>query len=136
MQSSSLFFSFHYGFAACILVPVRRGMHIILETARPILETARPALRRFTEDDVDNRFRLSSDPPVMRYLAGGRPTPLDEIRERFDVGWRRPVRFSLPRGGRNAGRRARTRGATRSKLLRSDVCVPHRSGGACILMAR
>jgi hypothetical protein len=48
-------FSFYGGFAVCILVPVRRGMRIILETVRL-------TLRQFTEDDVDNRFRLNSDP--------------------------------------------------------------------------
>jgi RimJ/RimL family protein N-acetyltransferase len=40
-----------------------------------ILETPRLALRQFTEDDVDNLFDLNSDPEVMRYLTGGRPTP-------------------------------------------------------------
>lgn len=45
-----------------------------------ILETPRLALRQFTEDDVDNLFDLNSDPEVMRYLTGGRPTPREEIR--------------------------------------------------------
>jgi RimJ/RimL family protein N-acetyltransferase len=47
-----------------------------------ILETPRLALRQFTEDDVDNLFDLNSDPEVMRYLTGGRPTPREEIRDR------------------------------------------------------
>ena len=49
-------------------------MHIILETPRL-------ALRQFTEDDVDDLFDLNSDPEVMRYITGGRPTPLEELRD-------------------------------------------------------
>lgn len=48
-----------------------------------ILETPRLVLREFTEDDVDNLFDLNSDPEVMRYLTGGRPTPRQEIREQI-----------------------------------------------------
>ena len=48
-------------------------MHFILETPRLIL-------RQFTEDDVDNLFDLNSDPEVMRYLTGGRPTAREVIR--------------------------------------------------------
>jgi RimJ/RimL family protein N-acetyltransferase len=51
-------------------------MHIILETPRL-------AMRQFTEDDVDNLFDLNSDPEVMRYLAGGRPTPREKIRDQI-----------------------------------------------------
>jgi RimJ/RimL family protein N-acetyltransferase len=50
---------------------------------RIILATPRLAMRRFTEDDVDNLFDLNSDPEVMRYLTGGRPTPREEIRDRI-----------------------------------------------------
>jgi RimJ/RimL family protein N-acetyltransferase len=50
--------------------------------ARVILETPRLALRQFTEDDTDNLVALDSDPAVMRYLSGGRPTPREEIRDR------------------------------------------------------
>jgi RimJ/RimL family protein N-acetyltransferase len=39
------------------------------------LETERLILRRFTMADVDNLVELDSDPEVMRYLTGGRPTP-------------------------------------------------------------
>lgn len=53
-----------------------RDMHIILETPRL-------ALRQFTEDDVDNLLDLNSDPEVMRYLTGGRPTPRQEIRDQI-----------------------------------------------------
>jgi RimJ/RimL family protein N-acetyltransferase len=54
----------------------KREMHIILETPRL-------ALRQFTEDDVDDLFNLNSDPEVMRYLTGGKPTPREEIRDQF-----------------------------------------------------
>ena len=43
------------------------------------LETDRLLLRRFTEDDVDNLVELDSDPDVMRFINGGRPTPREEI---------------------------------------------------------
>jgi len=48
---------------------------------RIILETPRLRLREFAEDDVDNLFDLNSDPEVMRYLTGGRPTPREVIRD-------------------------------------------------------
>jgi RimJ/RimL family protein N-acetyltransferase len=48
-----------------------------------ILETPRLTMRQFTEDDVDNLFDLNSDPEVMRYLTGGRPTPREEIRDQI-----------------------------------------------------
>ena len=47
-----------------------------------ILETQRLTLRQFTEGDADNLFELNSDPEVMRYLTGGRPTPREELRTR------------------------------------------------------
>jgi len=43
------------------------------------LETSRLLLRQFTLADVDNLFELHSDPDVMRFLNGGKPTPRDEI---------------------------------------------------------
>ncbi len=43
------------------------------------LETERLVLRRFTDDDVDNLVELDSDPDVMRFINGGRPTPRHEI---------------------------------------------------------
>jgi RimJ/RimL family protein N-acetyltransferase len=46
-----------------------------------ILETERLTMRQFTEDDVDNLFGLNSDPEVMRYITGGRPTPREELRD-------------------------------------------------------
>jgi len=48
-----------------------------------ILATPRLAIRQFTEDDADNLFNLNSDPEVMRYLTGGRPTPRQEIRSQI-----------------------------------------------------
>lgn len=53
-----------------------RDVHIILETPRL-------ALRQFTEDDVNNLFGLNSDPEVMRYLTGGKPTPREKIRDQI-----------------------------------------------------
>ncbi len=46
---------------------------------RIFLETDRLVLRRFTEADVDNLVELDSDPDVMRFVNGGRPTPREEI---------------------------------------------------------
>ncbi len=46
-----------------------------------VLETQRLTLRKFTEDDVGNLFDLNADPQVMRYLTGGRPTPVEELRD-------------------------------------------------------
>ncbi len=43
------------------------------------VETDRLVLRRFTEADVDSLFDLDSDPGVMRFLTGGKPTPRDAI---------------------------------------------------------
>jgi RimJ/RimL family protein N-acetyltransferase len=43
------------------------------------LETERLVLRRFSGDDVDNLVELDSDPDVMRFINGGRPTPRHEI---------------------------------------------------------
>ncbi len=45
------------------------------------LETDRLVLRRFTEADVDNLVELDSDPEVMRYINGGRPTPREEVEQ-------------------------------------------------------
>src|SRR5437773_4853367 len=43
------------------------------------LETERMVLRRFTAADVDHLVDLDSDPEVMRFLTGGRPTPREVI---------------------------------------------------------
>jgi len=47
------------------------------------LETDRLLLRRFTEDDVENLVELDSDPEVMRFINGGRPTSPQEIESDF-----------------------------------------------------
>jgi len=44
-----------------------------------VLETERLVLRRFTGDDVDNLVELDSDPEVMRFITGGRPSSRAEI---------------------------------------------------------
>ncbi|GIH05793.1 GNAT family acetyltransferase [Rhizocola hellebori] len=44
-----------------------------------LLETERLTLREFTPSDVDNLYALDSDPGVMRFINGGRPTPREEI---------------------------------------------------------
>lgn len=51
-------------------------MHVFLETDRLVL-------RRFTEDDVDHLVELDSDPQVMHFINGGRPTPRAEIETDF-----------------------------------------------------
>ncbi|MFI7546624.1 GNAT family N-acetyltransferase [Actinoplanes sp. NPDC049599] len=51
------------------------------------LETDRLVLRQFTEDDVDNIVELDSDPVVMRYLTGGRATPVEEVRDEVLPFW-------------------------------------------------
>ena len=43
------------------------------------LETERLVLRQFTEHDVGNLVELDSDPSVMHFINGGRPTPRNEI---------------------------------------------------------
>jgi RimJ/RimL family protein N-acetyltransferase len=43
------------------------------------LETERLVLRRFTEADVENLVALDSDPAVMRFINGGKPTSREEI---------------------------------------------------------
>jgi RimJ/RimL family protein N-acetyltransferase len=43
------------------------------------LETERLVLRRFTQDDIDSLVELDSDPDVMRFITGGRPTSRDEV---------------------------------------------------------
>ncbi|MGP3982071.1 GNAT family N-acetyltransferase [Streptomyces sp. KR80] len=45
------------------------------------LETDRLLLRRFTEADVDLLVDLDSDPAVMRFLNGGKPTPREVVRK-------------------------------------------------------
>jgi RimJ/RimL family protein N-acetyltransferase len=46
-----------------------------------LLETDRLVLRQFTAADLDNLVELDSDPDVMRYITGGRPTPREQVRD-------------------------------------------------------
>jgi RimJ/RimL family protein N-acetyltransferase len=59
----------------------QRGQHRDTSCVHIILETPRLIMRQFTMDDVDNLFDLNSDPEVMRYITGGRPTPREKIRD-------------------------------------------------------
>jgi len=43
------------------------------------LETERLILRRFTQADLDNLVELDSDPDVMHFLTGGKPTSREAI---------------------------------------------------------
>jgi RimJ/RimL family protein N-acetyltransferase len=52
-----------------------------------LLETPRLRLRRFTPADVDLLVELDSDPEVMRYITGGRPTPRELYVETFLPRW-------------------------------------------------
>ena len=46
------------------------------------LETDRLLLRPFTVDDAEHLVALDSDPAVMRFINGGRPTPREKVIER------------------------------------------------------
>src|SRR4029079_4593563 len=46
------------------------------------LETKRLILRRFTVADLDDLVELNSDPEVMRFLTGGKPSPREFIEQR------------------------------------------------------
>lgn len=48
-----------------------------------LLRTERLVLRRFTAEDAGSLYDLNSDPEVMRYINGGEPTPLGEVRDRI-----------------------------------------------------
>jgi RimJ/RimL family protein N-acetyltransferase len=48
---------------------------MLMTEMQVLLETERLILRRFTEDDAGYLFELDSDPEVMRFLNGGKPTP-------------------------------------------------------------
>jgi RimJ/RimL family protein N-acetyltransferase len=51
------------------------------------LRTPRMLLREFRTDDVDALVELDSDPEVMFYINGGRPTPRAEIENEFLPHW-------------------------------------------------
>ncbi|MFG3257200.1 GNAT family N-acetyltransferase [Streptomyces sp. NPDC048172] len=48
----------------------------------PFLETGRLVLRAFTPADADALLALDSDPEVMRFINGGRPTTPEAVRRR------------------------------------------------------
>jgi len=52
------------------------AMHVFLETNRLVL-------RRFTLSDVDHLVGLDSDPDVMRFLTGGKPTTRETVRDQM-----------------------------------------------------
>ena len=54
-----------------------------MDTHDTYLETDRLTLRRFTAEDAGLLIELDSDPAVMRYLTGGKPTPPETIREQY-----------------------------------------------------
>ena len=43
------------------------------------IETARLYLRQFTPDDLDDLYRIYSDPEIMKYLTGVRTREATEI---------------------------------------------------------
>ncbi|GAB1543430.1 GNAT family N-acetyltransferase [Scytonema sp. NUACC21] len=45
------------------------------------LETERLILRQLTTEDAENLFKLDSDPQVMRFINGGKPTEYNVITE-------------------------------------------------------
>jgi alpha-methylacyl-CoA racemase len=45
------------------------------------IQTRRLRLRQFTTADVDNLVELDSDPQVMHFINGGRPTPRQEVEQ-------------------------------------------------------
>jgi RimJ/RimL family protein N-acetyltransferase len=51
------------------------------------LETDRLVLRELTPDDADDIVELDSDPAVMLYINGGRPTPRAEIEDEILPFW-------------------------------------------------
>jgi len=64
----------------CDAPPYDPAMDVYLETPRLIL-------RQLTPDDLDDLVALDSDPAVMRYINGGRPTPREEMRDDYLPWW-------------------------------------------------
>ena len=46
-----------------------------------MIETERIILRKFTLDDAEQAFKMSSDPAVMKYIIGERFESADQVRE-------------------------------------------------------
>ena len=90
------------------------------------MTTERLILRRFTESDVDLLVALDSDPAVMHFITGGRPTPRDEIEHEVLPGVPRPTTSSslaTVSGRRSSGRAATSwAGSTfgRRRAVRAD----------------
>ena len=49
------------------------------QVVKVFLETERLRLRRLEYDDIEDLLELDSDPQVMRFINGGRPTPRSEL---------------------------------------------------------
>jgi hypothetical protein len=76
------------------------------------LETDRLILRRFTAADLDNLVELDSDPDVMRYITGGRPTPREQVRDEVlpaFLAYYEGIAGADPQGLHRARRAARVR---------------------------
>jgi Acetyltransferase (GNAT) domain len=56
-----------------------RRCHREVLVVQVFLETERLVLRRFTMADADNLVDLDSDPEVMHFITGGRPTCREDI---------------------------------------------------------
>ncbi|HZT97218.1 MAG TPA: GNAT family N-acetyltransferase [Chloroflexota bacterium] len=50
---------------------------------RILLETERLRLREFVATDLNDLYALNNDPVVMRFINGGMPTPLTDVRDRI-----------------------------------------------------
>ena len=48
------------------------------------LETERLVLRDYVQEDLDDYYRLKSDPDVMRYMQGSRAVSRDEVKRQLD----------------------------------------------------
>jgi RimJ/RimL family protein N-acetyltransferase len=64
--------------------------HRQTDTVHIFLETARLVLRRFTETDVDHLLALDSEPKVMHFVTGGKPTSRAEIETKALPGFLNP----------------------------------------------
>ncbi|SHN44336.1 GNAT family N-acetyltransferase [Cryptosporangium aurantiacum] len=55
---------------------------------RVFLETERLILRHFTDDDLELIVDVNSDPEVTWFITGGKPTPLEEVRDEVLPRWK------------------------------------------------
>jgi RimJ/RimL family protein N-acetyltransferase len=56
-----------------------RAEHAPAPPPTPWLQTLRLDLRELVAGDLDDEYRLDSDPRVMRYISGGKPATRDEV---------------------------------------------------------